>query len=331
MLATSPLRIGTLGAARITPMALLRPALAVPEVAVTAVAARDPERARRFAAKHGIARVHTDYAALIADPELDAIYNPLPNSHHYEWTIRALEAGKHVLCEKPLAANAAEAERMAQAAAATGRVLMEAFHYRYHPAIKRLKEITDSGELGRIRHIETHMCVPLLRPGDIRYRYDLAGGATMDLGCYTISLLRYLAAAEPEVTRAQARLSSPNLDRYMRADFRFADGRTGHMTCSLFSTVLLRLSAVVRGDRGEVSLLNPWLPHLYHRLTWRTERGTTVERLRGEATYTYQLRAFAAAVCERAAVPTDATEAIANLRVIDAVYRAAGLPPRVSS
>ena len=192
-----PLRIGTLGAARITPMALLRPARQVPEATVVAVAARDAQRAGKFATKHRIANVHTSYEAMIADPNLEAIYNPLPNSHHCLWTIKALEAGKHVLCEKPLAANAADAQRMADAAASSGRVLMEAFHWRYHPLAARMREIVDSGELGKIRHIETHFCIPLWIPGDIRFRLDLAGGATMDTGCYAISILRFLAGAEP--------------------------------------------------------------------------------------------------------------------------------------
>ncbi|MBI1813431.1 MAG: Gfo/Idh/MocA family oxidoreductase [Deltaproteobacteria bacterium] len=323
-----PLRIGILGAARIAPMALIRPARQVPAAAITAVAARDRGKADAFARKHGIGRVHDSYDALLADPDIDAIYNPLPNGLHCVWTIRALEAGKHVLCEKPIASNAAEAEQMAQAASRTGLVLMEAFHYRYHPLAARMRAIIDSGDLGTIRHVETHMCIPLPFPNDIRYRYDLAGGAAMDVGCYTISLLRFLAGAEPEVTHAEARLSSPKVDRYMEADFRFADGRSGRMTCSLFSAALLRIRALVRGDRGELRVINPVAPHLWHRLSVRTERGTTSERVAGDATYTHQLRAFVAAVRDGTAVPTDATDGIANMRVIDAVYRAAGLPPR---
>ena len=135
------LRIGTLGAARITPAALLRPARQVPGVTVTAVAARDQQRARRFADKHRIRMVHPSYQALIEDPAVDAIYNPLPNSLHAQWTLRAIEAGKHVLCEKPFTANAAEAATVAAAAKASGLVVMEAFHYRYHPLARRMQEV----------------------------------------------------------------------------------------------------------------------------------------------------------------------------------------------
>src|SRR2546427_7948192 len=139
------LRLGTLGAARIAPAALIRPARRVDEAEVVAVAARDPQRAARFASKHGVARVHESYDALLDDPEVDAVYNPLPNGLHARWTIAALEAGKHVLCEKPFTANAAEAETVASVAARTGRVLMEAFHYRYHPLAERMRAIVESG------------------------------------------------------------------------------------------------------------------------------------------------------------------------------------------
>lgn len=325
---TTPLRIGVLGAARITPMALLRPARQVPAAAVTAIAARDPARARAFATKHGIPRVHDSYAALLADPEIEAIYNPLPNSHHAEWTIRALEAGKHVLCEKPLASNAEEARQMAAAAERSGRRLVEAFHWRFHPLAARMREVIESGTLGAVRHVEATMCIPLPLPNDIRYRFDLAGGATMDVGCYTISVVRYLAGGEPAVRAATARLARPNVDRAMTAELEFPGGVSGRITCSLFSARLLKLQAIVRGDRGEMRVFNPYLPHFYNRLTIRTPTGTTGERVAGDATYTYQLRAFVDAVRDGTPTPTDPRHAIANMAVIDAVYRKAGLPLR---
>ena len=298
------------------------------EAAIVAVAARDPARAEKFARKHGIARVAASYDELIRDPQIDAIYNPLPNSLHAEWSIKAMRAGKDVLCEKPLASNADEARTMVESAQREGRVLVEAFHYRYHPLAARMKAIVDSGTLGTVRHIEATMCIPLVVPGDIRYRWDLAGGAAMDVGCYTINMVRFLAGAEPEVVRAEARLSSPNVDRWITADFRFADGRTGRITGSLFSTSLLRLNVLVRGEHGEMSVFNPVAPHFYNRITVRTPSGTTKERVRGEATYTYQLRSFVQTVRTRTPSPTDAVDGIANMRVIDAVYEKAQLPRR---
>jgi predicted dehydrogenase len=322
------IRIGILGAARIAPMALVRPARDVRGVSVAAIAARDPQRAEAFAAKHGIPRVLPSYEALLNDPQIDAVYNPLPNSLHCEWTIRALQAGKHVLCEKPIASNSAEAGRMAVAARESGRVLAEAFHWRYHPLAARMKAIVESGELGMVHHVEAHFCIPLLRRGDIRYQLALAGGATMDVGCYAINIVRFLAGAEPEVMRAEASLSSRGVDRSMTAEFCFPDGCTGRITCALLSAFLIRASARVRGDRGELSVLNPIVPHFFHRLIVRNEVGTRSERLRGDATYAHQLRAFAAAIRTGRSLPTGPEEAIANMRVIDAVYAKAGLPLR---
>jgi len=328
--ATPPLRIGILGAARIASSALIQPARAVPGVQVAAVAARDPARAREFAARHGIARVLPSYQALVEDPALDAIYNPLPNGLHGTWTLRALHAGKHVLCEKPLAANATEAADMARAAQANGKVLMEAFHYRYHPLMSRLLEIIRSGQLGAIRHIEAHMCTPGLRWWDIRYRYDLAGGATMDLGCYTIHLLRTLAGAEPRVTRAEVLCTGRDrlVDRAMTADFAFADGGTGRIVCSMWSRRLLDLSAVVVGEQGELRVRNPYLPHLHHRILLHSGNRAVKEHVGGDSTYAYQLQAFVAAARTGAAYATTPADAVANMRAIDAVYLAAGLPLR---
>ena len=322
-----PLRIGVLGAARITPMALIRPAREVPEVEVTAVAARDTARAEKFAAKHGITRVHKDYDALLADDAIDAIYNPLPNGLHAEWTIRALEAGKHVLCEKPIASNAEEAERMAEAAERTGRVLTEAFHWRYHPLAARMREVVQT-ELGEVRHVEAMLCFPLPFFNDIRYSWDLAGGAMMDAGCYTVNMVRWLAGAEPEVVSAEARLAKPKIDRWMRAEMRFPDGRTARITAALFSARVLAMKASARGSGGEMHVFNPLAPHFYHSLKIAKPGKTTRERIRGDATYTYQLRAFAEHVRGGKPMSSDARDGIANMRVIDAIYRAAGLPLR---
>jgi predicted dehydrogenase len=307
-------------------MALVRPARRVPEATVVAVAARDPARAARFAARHGIPRVHPSYEALLADPDVDAVYNPLPNALHARWTIAALEAGKHVLCEKPFAASVAEAERMAAAATRTGRVLVEAFHYRYHPLFARLRAIVTGGELGEIRHLEAHFCVPIVIPGDIRWNAALAGGALMDAGCYAVHLLRHLAASEPTVVRAAARWTRGGVDRALAADLRFPDGRTARLTTSLLSRWLVRASARVEGTGGRLQVLNPIAPQFFHRLRVLTPAGTRTEKVAGAATYDYQLRAFVAAVREGTPVPTDPADAIANMRVIEALYAAAGRP-----
>lgn len=322
------LRIGTLGAARITPNALINAAASLANVEVCAIAARDLSRARAFAETHKIACVYDNYEALLADPQIDAIYNPLPNSLHAEWSIKALRAGKHVLCEKPIAANAEEAKLMAATAAETGLVLMEAFHNLYHPLIRRMKEIVDSGELGRIRHIEGHFCTILRRLDDIRYRWELAGGATMDLGCYPLRLMRYLIGEIPTVTHARASCIKPQIDRWMAADLQFPGGASGRMTCAFFSLRLIRMSAWVVGDAGEMHVLNPIVPHRYNRLTVKTGGTARHESFPGESSYTHQLRAFVEAVQTGIPPLTDGKDGIINMQIIDDVYRKAGLKPR---
>lgn len=324
-------RIGILGAARIAPRALIDPAKDNPDVVVAAVAARDVSRAQAFAAKHNIARVHDDYARLIADPDVDAIYNPLPNGLHGKWTRAAIEAGKHVLCEKPFTANAAEAREIAELAATSDRVVMEAFHYRYHPLALRIEEIIASGELGTLQRVEATLCFPLPMFSDIRYNYSLAGGATMDAGCYTVHMVRIFGGSTPEVVSAQAKLHGPEIDRAMTAELRFAGGHTGRIRCSMWSRRLLDISAKVVGDQGELSVLNPAVPQLFHRLSVRTANDNRVERFGRRASYAYQLDAFAAAVLRGTPFPTTPQDAIENMTVIDAIYRKAGLPLRQPS
>jgi predicted dehydrogenase len=295
---------------------------------VVAVAARDRTRAAAFARTHRIGRCLDTYEELIVDPGIDAVYIPLPNGLHGRWTIAALAAGKHVLCEKPLTADAAEARTVAEAAAASGKVVMEAFHYRYHPLADRLDAIMASGELGGIQRVDVAFSAPLARPGDIRYQLDLAGGALMDMGCYTVHLLRLLAGGEPQVLSARAKLSSPGVDRAMRADFSLPGGGTGRIRCSLFSRSLVALHATVKGELGTLRVFNPFSPQLGNRIRIETPGARRTERVTRRPTYDFQLDAFVDAVRNRAPILTPATDAVKNMSIIDDVYRAAGLVPR---
>jgi predicted dehydrogenase len=322
-------RIGILGASRFVPMTLINPARENAEVVVATVAARDVSRAQALAAKHGIARVHDSYEALIADPDVDAVYIVLPNNLHGRWTRAALSAGKHVLCEKPFTANAPEAREIAELAAKSDRVVMEAFQYRYHPLTLRVEQIVASGELGKLERVEATVCVLLSKRsnGNI-YNYSLAGGATMDAGSYTVDVVRTFGGSTPEVVSAQAKLSGPEVDRAMTAELRFASGHTGRIHCAVWSSDLMRASAKVVGDRGELRVLSPAAPHMFHRLSIRSADGKRVERFPRRSSYAYQLDAFAAAVQRGEPVMTTPEDAIENLTVIDAMYRAAGLSLR---
>ncbi|MFF5289320.1 Gfo/Idh/MocA family protein [Paractinoplanes globisporus] len=340
------MRIGVLGAARIAPTALMKPARIVEGVEVGAVAARDRRRAEAFAAKHGVPVVYDSYAELVADPSLDAVYVPLPNGLHGRWTLTALRAGKHVLCEKPFTANAAEAREVAAAAEGTGLVVMEAFHYRYHPLAHRMLEVVHSGELGTVRRVETSMCFPLPRFSDIRYDFGLAGGALMDAGCYAVHCLRLLsggisgglagdlsgglAGGGPVVTSATASTlrKDRRIDRAMTARFALPDGATGQIRASMWSRTLLSIRARVVGEHGTMTVDNYAAPQLPSRFVVTVDGKRRRERFGGDSTYTHQLRAFAAAVRGEPTNLTPPQDSIATMSVIDAIYTAAGLPLR---
>jgi predicted dehydrogenase len=336
-----PLRIGTLGTSRIATPALLEPAASVPGVTVAAVAARDWSRAEAFALRHGIPAAYGSYDELLADPDIDAIYNPLPNSLHGPLTLKAIAAGKHVLCEKPFASNAAQATQVADAAAAAGLVVMEAMHYRHHPLVQRLRDLVLGGALGPVQHIQAWTTFVIEDPDDIRYDYDLAGGALMDGGCYAIDCLRMLAGADGsgEITVTGA-LADPwddaadppgaTADRAMAVRLGFPGGVTGWFDSAFTRTGEFRAEVHVSGRDGQAWMQNFILAHQGRLMA--TKDGTVIadERATGDSTYVWQLRAFAAAIADGSGsgsgeVATSAAHAVSTMQVIDDAYRAAGL------
>lgn len=324
-------RIGLLGAARIAPTAVIEPAAEMPTTSVVAVAARDAERARGFAAEHGIPNVADDYAALIARDDVDLVYNALPPAGHAEWSIHALEAGRHVLCEKPLAMNAREAETMVTAAERTGRHLIEAFHYRFHPLFARVLEIVGGGWLGAIRSIDAVFDARVAdRPDQIRFDAALGGGACMDLGCYPIHWARTLAGEEPEVVSARAREGPPGIDVAMAAELKFPSGIAARIACDMAHDRTKRLHSrlTVAGERGRLIADNPLLPHLGHGLTLEIGGEPHTETVDGDTTYAHQLEHVVDVLEGRAAPVTGGADAVANMAVIDAVYAVAGMAPR---
>ena len=333
------LRIGVLGSARITATALIEPARHFPGVTVAAVAARDKSRAQAYASRHGIPVAYGSYEDLLADPDIDAIYNPLPNSAHGPWTRRAIEAGKHVLCEKPFASNAiaaAEVAAAAEAAAASGIVVMEAMHYRYHPLVERLHDLVTGGTFGPVRHIQCWTNFVISSPADIRYDYDLGGGALMDGGCYALDCMRLLggglsvvaAVADPYVADASADEGGAVADRAMAVRVAFSGGATGWFESSFTRDGEFRADVHVVCENGHLWLRCFILPHR-GRLEV-TRNGTVVadENGHGDTSYLGQLRAFAAAIAGGEPVPTSAAHAVTTMRLIDDAYRAAGLLPR---
>lgn len=329
--ASSVIRIGVLGTSRVAAAAVIQPARSLQSVRVTAVGGREPARTRQYAARWKIPAALSDYSAVIQHDDVDVIYNPLPNSLHGRWTLEALAAGRHVLCEKPMAANAGEAAQLLDAATRSGRLLMEGFHYRYHPLTMRIQELLEGGELGRPKHVVAKFSIFWFNRQDIRFRYELGGGALMDIGCYPINLVRAVVGEEPRVQSAAVRLIRPLVDAHATAQLAFPSGATAEIQCSLRAAPWRWRSWLhIRCERGSLSAINPFLPHTFCRLMVETSRGKLTQKLPNvrRTTYSYQLEALVRALQTGSGVLTDAADAVGTMRVIDDIYLAAGLPVR---
>ena len=323
-------RFGTLGAANIAPQALLAPASRNPDVSVVAIAARDRKRAEAMAERGHVEHVVDDYQAVIDHPDVNAIYNPLPISHHREWTLKALAAGKPVLCEKSFAMNEAEAVEMAEAADRADLLLIEAFHYRYHPVFLRALEIYQSGEIGDLVrltglfHVGGERGVPAT---DIRMIYATGGGATMDMGCYPMSWVRHLTGEEPEVVSAEAVEGPNDVDLSLVTELRFPSGASGSTSGSMKGEPY-RAELTAEGTTGTLHVVNPLVPQHGHEIQLTVDGETTTETLTKRTTYDYQLDAFVRALRTGEQLPTDAHDAIKQMHFIDNAYRAAGMKVR---
>jgi predicted dehydrogenase len=320
------LRIGVLGAARITATALLRPAARLEGVAATAVAARDPERAQRWARRHGVPRVLESYEALLGDPDVDAVYIPLPAALHGGWTRRALAAGKHVLVEKPFAANGDDAQAVADAAAATGLTVMEAHHTSFHPMTSQIREIAASGELGEIRSARGWFHVPIPPGKDIRWNAALGGGALMDVGCYPLRMVMD-TLGEPTIAAATA-LQRNSVDRRMTAVYDLG-GANATVDCGLWSSAGIGGGFTIVGSRARLHVRSPFHPHLFGAARIDGHDGRMREYSDRRSSYSYQLEAFRDAVAAGRSV--DLSRSVATMRVIDQTYQAAGMRPRSPS
>ena len=318
------LRIGVLGASRIAKLAIVGPAHELGHRLV-AVAARDPQRAQVFADKHGVERVLASYDDVINDPEVDVVYNPLANALHAPWNLVAVKAGKPVLTEKPFARNRAEAQQVAEAAADAGITVMEGFHYLFHPATRRALQLAGDGTLGDVTHVEVRMAMPTPEAGDPRWSLDLAGGALMDLGCYGLHVMRRIGT--PSIVRTHVKEHSPGVDAWGDVDLAFPSGATGLSANSMVADDY-HFTLQIVGTHGDVLVHNFIKPNEDDRVTIRTPAGTAVEHLGTRPSYTYQLEAFAAHVLHGAPLPLDTVDAVENMRLIDAAYRAAGMNPR---
>jgi predicted dehydrogenase len=301
---------------------------------VVAIASRDAESARRAADELEIRRAHGSYEALLADPEVDAVYIPLPNHLHLEWTLAALRAGKHVLCEKPLALTSADAAAMVEAADRAGVRLMEAFMYRLHPSWLAVRDLVASGRIGRLQTIQSWFSYYNDDPTNIRNIRSAGGGALMDIGCYSINLSRMLYGSEPTRVLGTVRRETPNgVDVLTSGTLEFAGGGLATFTCSIRSETDQRVH--VYGTEGHISVGIPFnIPpdrptHVFVTHGGEPPVAPHVERLTFDTAdpYGVEADAFAATVLDGAPMPIEASDAVANMRVIERVLEAAEARP----
>ncbi len=313
------LRLGLLSTASIN-RALLGGAGAAEDVEVVAVASRSPERAEAYAAEHGIGRAHGSYEALLEDPDVDAVYNPLPNSLHVPWSVRALEAGKHVLCEKPMSRHPDQVEAAFAAARQQSRHLEEAFMWRHHPQTHKLRELLDAGAVGRLRMVTASFSFPLADVGDIRMQAGLDGGSLMDVGCYCVSGCRLVARAEPERVHAEQAIGGDDVDVTLAGTLRFPDDVIGQFHCGFAIGARHHLEAI--GEEGSLFLADPW-HGAAPGIELRRDGGTERLELEPANPYTHELIDFARAARGDAPTLLGEDDALAQARVIEALYASA--------
>ena len=327
----STLRWGILSTADIARSKVIPGLRSAARCTVVAIASRDSGRAAAVAAELGIPRAHGSYEALLADPEVDAVYIPLPNHLHAEWTIAAARAGKHVLCEKPLALTAADAERMEAVCRAEGVQLMEAFMYRLHPSWMAVQEIVSSGRIGRLVAIDSWFSYFNDDPSNIRNGRETGGGALYDIGCYCVNLSRMLFAAEPGYVQAWLRRDpTTGVDVVTSAILGFDDG-VATFTCSTRSESDQRVH--IYGTEGRISVAIPFnIPPDRPTEIALTAGGdppvapaTQIVRFPAADPYALEAERFAAAILDHVPLPVPPGDAVANLRVMERIFAAGDL------
>jgi predicted dehydrogenase len=322
------LRFGVLGAAKIAREKVVPPMQRAARCEVVAIASRDPARAQTEASRLGIARAHRSYEALLADPEVDAVYIPLPNHLHVPWSIRAAEAGKHVLCEKPVGLDAAEAAALIEARDRTGVRIQEAFMVRTHPQWLRARELVRSGRLGELKAIHGHFSYHLTDPANVRNVAGWGGGGLLDIGCYPITTSRFVTGREPaRVAALIERDPSTGIDRLGTVMLDY-----GEVQCAFaYGTQLVpRQTMQFLGTKARLEVEVPFnAPNdrpcrlfLYDGPGLGLEVGETIE-LPVCDQYGVMADAFAASIQEGTEQPVPLEDSLANMRVIDAVFRAA--------
>ncbi|HOY64210.1 MAG TPA: Gfo/Idh/MocA family oxidoreductase [bacterium] len=325
------LRFGILSTAHANNFTMLPMAGRIDEMEIAAVASRGIQKAKEYAARNGIRKAFGSYEELVADPDIDCAYISMPNSMHKEWSVKALRAGKHVLCEKPLASNEKESREIEDAVRETGRTFAEAFHYRYHPLADKLEEIIRSGRIGNVVEIDAAFNNRVRDRKKPQLSPELGGGALMDTGCYLVSFSRWISGCdEADVVWAKSTKTETGVDGTTAASLRFKNGIAANIVCSIDLTQ--PVSAFIRGDRGSIFINRPFCPgwqkgdavkDVYFFIV---QRGLNIERITVPTVTSYhcQLKEFCRAVAEGRQTVTDAGQGTLNMRLIDAIRNKTG-------
>jgi D-xylose 1-dehydrogenase (NADP+, D-xylono-1,5-lactone-forming) len=325
-----PVRWGILSTARINDEVV--PQIdASPEAELVAVASRDPGRAEAYARARGIPVAYGSYEELLADGEIDCVYISVPNHLHVPLSAEALRAGKHVLCEKPLAASAGEAAWLFEVARSADRLLMEAFMYRHHDKTRRLVELVREGGLGEIVAVRAsfHFLAEDQR-NDIRFRPELSGGSLRDVGCYCTSVVLLVMDEEPVSVGGEGRLAPTGADEAFAGVMRFSSGALGVVDCSMVSELDVGVSVLGTGGRAEIAM--PWYAHLApHAVRVKTAAGWDEMPTSSDNAYRLEIENFCAAVRGQAPQTVSAEETVRNLSVMDQLAEAASLPHYVNA
>jgi xylose dehydrogenase (NAD/NADP) len=330
------LQWGILGCARIAATALIPGIQGSSNGAVLAVASRNLEKAEEYARQFGVSRAYGSYEELLADPEIQAVCVPLPNSLHREWTVKAAEKGKHVLCEKPIACSAAEAQEMSEACRANRVLLMEAFAQRFHPQYRKVRELMQEGRIGRILRITAAMSRSGYPADDIRMNPEMGGGALMDLGCYCISTARYLVGSEPESVIATQEIGRTGVDERTTGTLYFPGGEICQFDTNLYMEEKhFEQGCTVYGEKGSIYIPQAFSQVELLRFGRMTEAsllitdyligGGQTETITIQAVHQYRLEQefFADRVLTDRPMESPGEDGVAGMRVIDAVVRSA--------
>ncbi len=321
---TDRVRWGILGAANIARKRFIPGVARTTNGVVTALASRDGERARTVAAELGIPTAYDSYEALLADPDVDAIYNPLPNTLHAEWTLKAAAAGKAILCEKPLAIDSAQAQTMIDGARAAGVLLMEAFMYRFHPQHARVRELIDAGAIGEVRVVRADFTFLLepFNPANVRLQRDLAGGALMDVGCYCVNAARMLFGEEPQWAAAQADVRAEfGVEVALAGTLGFSDRRMATFDCGFRASG--QGAYTVAGTLGQIDVPNAFVPNADTVVRVTSGGVTRDETIAAVDQYALEAQEFADALLARRPLRIPADDALGTLRAIEALHQSA--------